>query len=42
MFAIPTILVLFFMGPLILGGFVATLVIPLVYISLISKIKDPA
>ena len=42
MFAIPTILVAFFMGPLILGGFVATLVIPLVYISLISKIKDPA
>jgi len=41
MFAMPTILILFFMGPLILGAFVATLVIPLVYLSLMSKIKDP-
>ena len=41
MFALPTIIILFLMGPLILGGFVAGLVLPTLYIALRSKIRDP-
>ena len=42
MFAIPTVVILFILGPLVLMGFVATLVLPIVYLALRSKIKDPA
>lgn len=41
MLAIPTVVVLFILGPLTLGAFVATLVVPTVYLALRSKIKDP-
>jgi hypothetical protein len=42
MLAIPTVVILFILGPLVLMGFVATLVLPIVYLALRSKIRDPA
>ncbi len=41
MFAIPTIVILFILGPLTLFGFVAAVVIPTLYLALRSKIRDP-
>jgi hypothetical protein len=41
MFAIPTVVVLFLLAPFLLGGFVAAVVIPTLWIALRSKIHDP-
>lgn len=41
MFAIPIIVILFILGPLVLFGFVAVVVIPTLYLALRSKIHDP-
>jgi hypothetical protein len=41
MFGIPIMLILFLLGPFVLGAFVATLVVPIVYMAVRSKIKDP-
>ena len=42
MLAILTVIILFILGPIVLMGFVVTLVLPIVYLALRSKIKDPA
>jgi hypothetical protein len=39
--AVLTVVALFILGPLVLGGFVAVLVVPTVYLALRSKVRDP-
>ncbi|MDA1097043.1 MAG: hypothetical protein O3B84_07300 [Chloroflexi bacterium] len=41
MLALPTIVILFLLGPMVLIGFVAAFVLPTLYIALRSKIRDP-
>ena len=41
MLAVPTVVALFILGPLLLGGFVAVLVIPTLWLALRTKIRDP-
>ena len=41
MYAVPTLIALFILGPLLLIGFVATLVIPTIWLALRSSIRDP-
>lgn len=41
MFAVPTVVALFLLGPLLLGGFVAVLLVPFILIALRGKVRDP-
>ena len=41
MWAIPTVLVLFILGPLLLGGWILTVVLPFTLIALRGKMHDP-
>ncbi|MBI4236099.1 MAG: hypothetical protein HY688_01915 [Chloroflexi bacterium] len=42
MLALPTIIVLFLLGPLLLGGFVAVLLVPFILFALRGRVRDPS
>ena len=41
MWAIPTVVALMILGPIVLFGFVMVLVVPTLYIAMHSKIRQP-
>ena len=41
MWAVPTVVALLILGPMVLLGFVVTLVVPTLYIAMHSKIREP-
>ena len=41
MWAIPTVVALMILGPMVLLGFVVVLVVPTLYIAMHSKIRQP-
>ena len=41
MWAIPTVLFLFILGPFLFAGFIVTMVVPFTILALRGKMKDP-
>jgi hypothetical protein len=41
MWAVPTVVVLLLLGPMVLLGFVVAVVVPTLYIAMHSKIREP-
>ena len=41
MWAIPTVVALLILGPIVLFGFIIVLVVPTLYIAMHSKIREP-